>query len=51
MPAMLEAKCGDSDCPLDMVTLHYTYDMPDDTTVGDFRCPYCGADGLVELEV
>ncbi|MFW6448505.1 MAG: DUF7559 family protein [Halobacteriota archaeon] len=51
MPATLEAACTSPDCPLDMVTLHYTYDMPEDTTVADFRCPYCGVDSLEELAV
>lgn len=51
MPATLEAACADSDCPLDMVTLHYTYDMPEDATVDDFRCPYCGGDDLEEIVV
>lgn len=49
MPATLEAACPAPDCPLDMVTLHYTYDMPDDATVDDFACPYCGGEGLVDL--
>lgn len=46
MPKTLEVKCVDDGCELDMVQLHYTYDMPSDTTAGDFSCPYCG--GLVE---
>lgn len=52
MPATLELRCTDDDCELDMFQLHYTYDMPDDTGVGDFVCPYCGsADGLEEIVV
>ncbi|MFC7204356.1 hypothetical protein ACFQJC_12585 [Haloferax namakaokahaiae] len=42
MPSTLEVKCTDSDCELDMFEMHYTYDMPDSVTVGDFSCPYCG---------
>ncbi|WP_191965791.1 MULTISPECIES: DUF7559 family protein [Haloferax] len=42
MPATLEIKCTNEDCELDMFELHYTYDMPDDVTVADFDCPYCG---------
>ena len=42
MPATLEVVCEDDSCELDMVELHYTYDMPDDVTVADFQCPYCG---------
>jgi hypothetical protein len=31
---------------------HYTYDMPDGTSVGDFTCPYCGSsDGIEEIQV
>ena len=52
MPATLEVACTNPDCTLDMFELHYTYDMPDETTVSDFTCPYCGqADGLQEIEV
>jgi hypothetical protein len=42
MPATLEVECTAEDCELDMFELHYTYDMPDDVTVDDFACPYCG---------
>lgn len=42
MPATLEVKCTSDGCELDMFELHYTYDMPDDVTVSDFQCPYCG---------
>ena len=31
---------------------HYTYDMPDETGVSDFVCPYCReTDSLVEIEL
>lgn len=46
MPRTLEVKCADRDCELDMVQLHYTYDMPTGTGAEDFACPYCG--GAVE---
>lgn len=50
MPATLEVVCRNDDCELDMFELHYTYDMPDDVTVGDFVCPYCeGGDELEEI--
>lgn len=50
MPKTMEVACPDPDCALDMVTLHFSYDMPDDVTAGDFSCPYCGQEGtLVEL--
>jgi hypothetical protein len=42
MPATLEVVCTDDDCELDMVELHYTYEMPDDVGTEDFQCPYCG---------
>ncbi|ELZ86663.1 MULTISPECIES: DUF7559 family protein [Haloferax] len=48
MPATLEVKCANADCELDMFELHYTYDMPDDTTVADFSCPYCGEGQFLE---
>ena len=48
MPATLEVVCTDDDCTLDMFELHYTYDMPDDTTVADFTCPYCGESDCLE---
>jgi len=50
MPATLEVRCTDDGCELDMVELHYTYDMPDDVGVPDFACPYCqGTDCLEEI--
>jgi hypothetical protein len=52
MPRTLEVKCASPDCELDMFELHYTYDMPDDVTVSDFTCPYCGqSEDLEEIEV
>lgn len=52
MPATMEVKCTDGDCEFDMAELHFTYDMPDDVTVEDFRCPYCGGtDCLEEIEL
>lgn len=50
MPKTLEVVCRDPDCALDMFELHYTYDMPDETGVEAFSCPYCGgSDHLAEL--
>jgi len=50
MPPTLEVACRNDDCPLDMVELHYTYEMVEDVDVEDFRCPYCGrADSLERL--
>jgi hypothetical protein len=50
MPKTMEVKCTESECELDMFELHYTYDMPSETTVEDFTCPYCGSrDGLEEI--
>jgi hypothetical protein len=52
MPATLEIACENDECDLDMAELHYTYDMPDDVTVADFQCPYCGqSDSLREIEL
>ncbi|MFC7128915.1 DUF7559 family protein [Haloferax chudinovii] len=48
MPATLEVKCANEDCELDMFELHYTYDMPDDVTVAEFSCPYCGESRFLE---
>lgn len=51
MPATLEVACENAECELDMAELHYTYEMPDDVTVADFQCPYCGrADSLRPLD-
>lgn len=52
MPATLEVVCENEACELDMFELHYTYDMPDDVTVDDFQCPYCGrTDSLRTVEL
>jgi len=52
MPATLEVVCRSEDCELDMFELHYTYDMPDDTGVDSFACPYCGrTDDLEAVEL
>lgn len=48
MPPTLEVVCTDEDCPLDMVELHYSYEMVDKADVSDFSCPYCG--GIDTLE-
>ncbi len=51
MPKTLEVVCTDSDCELDMFELHYTYDLPYETGVEDFVCPYCrSGDHLEALE-
>lgn len=35
-----------------MFELHYTYDMPDEVGVDDFRCPYCNeTDPLEEIQL
>jgi hypothetical protein len=52
MPKTMEVACSAPGCDLDMFELHYTYDMPEETTVEDFACPYCGATAhLEEIEV
>jgi hypothetical protein len=51
MPKTVEAKCTNQECELDMMELHYTYDMSDDTTVDDFVCPYCQSETLDEIVV
>ncbi|MFP4530739.1 MAG: hypothetical protein ACLFNC_05545 [Halodesulfurarchaeum sp.] len=48
MPPTKEFKCTNPDCELDMFEAHYTYDMPDDTGVEDFACPYCGQSDTLE---
>lgn len=49
MPKTVEAKCTNEECELDMIELHYTYDMSEDTTIDDFVCPYCRSDALEEI--
>ena len=51
MPGTMELRCTDDDCELDMVELHFTYDMPDDVGPADFRCPHCGGEALEEIVV
>ncbi|MFB6110306.1 MAG: hypothetical protein ABEJ60_05460 [Halodesulfurarchaeum sp.] len=48
MPPTKELKCTNRECDLDMFEVHYTYDMPDDTAVEDFACPYCGRTDTLE---
>ncbi|MFB6117953.1 hypothetical protein [Halosegnis sp.] len=50
MPKTMEVVCTDDDCEFDMAGLHFTYDMPDDTGVDAFSCPYCGGP-VEEIEV
>ena len=42
MPKTEELECVNPDCELDMFENHYTYDVPDDLSVSDLQCPYCG---------
>ncbi len=51
MPATKEVKCEHPECALDMFENHYTYDVPDDHSVDDLSCPYCGGDQLSLIEV
>jgi DNA-directed RNA polymerase subunit RPC12/RpoP len=51
MPATKEVKCESADCELDMFENHYTYDVPEDHSVDDLRCPYCGGRDLSVIEV
>ena len=50
MPKTMEVVCADDSCEFDMAGLHFTYDMPDDTGVDAFSCPYCSGD-VEEIEV
>ena len=50
MPKTMEVVCTDDSCEFDMAGLHFTYDMPDDTGVDAFSCPYCGGD-VAEIDV
>jgi hypothetical protein len=49
MPKTEEIKCLDPDCELDMFENHYTYDIPDDLSIDDLQCPYCGETDSLEL--
>ncbi|WP_425545298.1 DUF7559 family protein [Halarchaeum salinum] len=52
MPATMEVTCTADECELDMAELHYTYDVPDDVSTADLRCPYCGSEtSLAEIEL
>ena len=52
MPSTEELKCTNDDCELDMFENHYTYDVPDDLSVSDLQCPYCGGtDCLEEIQL
>ena len=48
MPATEELVCTAEDCELDLFENHYTYDVPDDLTTLDLRCPLCGSDDSLE---
>lgn len=48
MPKVVEVKCNNEDCEMDMFEMHYTYDMPDDVGIEDFNCPYCQSSDLLE---
>jgi predicted nucleic-acid-binding Zn-ribbon protein len=48
MPKTEEIKCRNTDCELDMFENHYTYDIPDDLSIEDLRCPYCGETEYLE---
>jgi hypothetical protein len=49
MPKTEEIKCRNPDCELDMFENHYTYDIPDDLSIEDLSCPYCGETDSLEL--
>ena len=52
MPKTEEIKCLNPACELDMFENHYTYDVPDDLSVDDLQCPYCGeTDSLERIEL
>lgn len=51
MPATLEIVCENDDRELDMIELHYGYDVPDDVMVADFQCPHSShSDSLREFD-
>ncbi len=49
MPSTKEIKCLSDDCELDMFENHYTYDVPEEHSVDDLSCPYCGRTDSLEL--
>ena len=52
MPPTEEIVCTADDCVLDIFENHYTYDIPEDFTVGDLSCPVCrGTDCLKPVEL
>ena len=52
MPGTMEVVCRNEGCELDMLELHFTYDMPDGTSAADFVCPYCeDGESLEALQV
>lgn len=48
MPPTMEVACRNDDCFLDMVELHYTYELVD-ATPDDFQCPVCEQRSLEKL--
>ena len=48
MPPTREFACTDEDCYVDMFENHYTYDVPDDHSIGDVECPVCGGQSCLE---
>ena len=48
MPPTEEVVCTDDDCFLDMVELHYTYDVPESHSVEALTCPVCGGRDCLE---
>lgn len=48
MPQTREIKCSDEQCWVDMMQLHFTYDVPADVDTADFVCPACGGQACLE---
>ena len=48
MPKTEEIKCTSEACELDMFENHYTYDVDEDLSVADLRCPLCGGTDCLE---
>ncbi|MFW5903758.1 MAG: DUF7559 family protein [archaeon] len=48
MPKTEEIRCTNDACELDMFENHYTYDVPDDLSLADLQCPYCGRTDTLE---